>query len=195
VSNGIYLNGRKHFLQGDVAWLTDNIKAVLIDTAIYTRDLTNDEFLTAIASGARIATSGNLASKTSTAGTADAADITWTAVSGAQASQIGVYKDTGTAGTSALLVNYDTATNLPVTPNGGDIQCQWDNGTNKMFTLMEGLSPETCRDLVGELSRAAWRELRDRVHRWLKGLGVPAEFDRPMGRIWIPAPRVIIQPS
>ena len=29
----------------------------------------------------------------------------------------------------------DTATGLPVTPNGGDITVSWDNGTNKIFKL------------------------------------------------------------
>ena len=29
----------------------------------------------------------------------------------------------------------DTATGLPITPNGGDIIVTWDNGANKIFKL------------------------------------------------------------
>jgi hypothetical protein len=39
------------------------------------------------------------------------------------------------ASSSPLICIFDTATNLPVTPNGGDITIQFDNGTNKIFKL------------------------------------------------------------
>ena len=195
MSNALYVKGRQHFLEGSIAWLSDNIKVVLLDTAIYTRNLSTDEFLSDIAGGARVATSGNLASKTSTGGTADAADVTFTAVTGAQCSQIGGYKDTGVAATSPLIVNYDTATNLPVTPNGGDIAVQWDAGTNKMFTLMQGVNPDDVAGLMGAISSAGWRHLRDQLTRWLRSIGVDAHHDRPRGRVWVPAPRVILSPK
>ena len=66
---------------------------------------------------------------------ADAADITHTAVSGASVESIEVYKDSGVESTSRLIANIDTATGLPVTPNGGDITVAWDNGVNKIFKL------------------------------------------------------------
>ena len=46
-----------------------------------------------------------------------------------------IYKDTGTESTSPLIMYIDTATGLPVTPNGGDITVTWDNGTNKIFKV------------------------------------------------------------
>ena len=46
-----------------------------------------------------------------------------------------IYKDTGTEATSPLIAYIDTATGLPVTPNGGNITVTWDNGTNKIFKL------------------------------------------------------------
>jgi type IV secretory pathway VirB2 component (pilin) len=82
-----------------------------------------------------VATSGNLASKTSTNGVADAADITFTAVTGDVSEALVIYKDTGVAATSPLLAFIDTATGLPVTPNGGNINVVFDNGTNKIFKL------------------------------------------------------------
>jgi ApbE superfamily uncharacterized protein (UPF0280 family) len=34
-----------------------------------------------------------------------------------------------------LIAWYDTGTNLPIVPNGGDINIVHDNGTNKIFVL------------------------------------------------------------
>jgi len=65
----------------------------------------------------------------------DAADVTYTAVTGDPSEAVVVYKDTGVEGTSQLIAYIDTATGLPVTPNGGDITIQWDNGINKIFKL------------------------------------------------------------
>jgi len=56
-------------------------------------------------------------------------------VTGDQSESIDIYKDTGTESTSYLIANINSATGLPVTPNGGDIIVQWDNGSNKIFKL------------------------------------------------------------
>jgi hypothetical protein len=134
MSNALYDKGRQAFLEGSIAWLSDNIKAVLV-TSGYTPSTGTDQFLSDVPGGDRVATSGNLASKTSTSGVADAADLTFTAVSGSAVAYVVLYKDTTVAGTSPLILIIDTATNLPVTPNGGDITVQWDNGANKIFKL------------------------------------------------------------
>jgi len=135
MANKLFDKGREGILDGSIAWATDNIKAVLVDTGTYTVDLANHANLSDIAAGARVATSANLASKTSTGGVADAADQTFTAVTGATVEAIVLYKDTGTAGTSRLLCYIDTGTGLPVTPNGGDITVQFANTSNKIFKL------------------------------------------------------------
>lgn len=87
--------------------------------------LSGDRTLNDIPAGGRVATSANLASKTITDGVADAADVTLSAVTGDQSEAIAVYKDTGTATTSRIICWFDTGTNLPITPNGGDITLQW----------------------------------------------------------------------
>jgi len=135
MANALYDLGRQAFLEGSIAYLTDNIKAVLVDSALYTANLATDQFLSDIPAGARVATSGNFATKTSAIGVADAADVTYTAVSGATVEQIAIYKDTGVATTSPLIALIDTATGLPFTPNGGDVTVSWDNGVNKIFKL------------------------------------------------------------
>ena len=133
MANRLYDLGRESFLKGEISWSGDNIKACLVDSASYTPDTAADQFLSDL-SGV-VATSGNLASKTTTDGVADAADVTFSSVTGNQSEYIVVYQDTGTPSTSRLVALVDTATGLPVTPNGGDIVVQWDSAANKIFKL------------------------------------------------------------
>jgi len=135
MANALYDLGRQAFLDGSISWSSDNIKVILVDTALYTVNLTTDQFLSIIAGGAIVATSSNLSGKTSTFGVADASDVTFTAVSGATVEACVIYKDTGVAATSPLIAYIDTATGLPVTPGGGDIIIQWSNGASKIFKL------------------------------------------------------------
>lgn len=135
MANALYDKGREKFLTGAISWSSDDIKVVLVDAADYTVNLSTHEFLSDVTSGGRVATSGNLASKTTTAGVADAADVTFSAVTGDVSEALVIYKDTGSAATSPLIAYIDTATGLPVTPNGGDITVVWDNGSNKIFKL------------------------------------------------------------
>jgi hypothetical protein len=133
MANALYGKGREKFLSGDIAWDTDNIKASLVDTGTYTVAIDTHEFYSDL-SGV-VADSGNLASKTVALGVADAADVTFSSVTGSSAEALVIWKDTGTASTSPLIAYIDTATNLPITPNGGDITVAWDSGANKIFKL------------------------------------------------------------
>jgi len=135
MANALYGLGREKFLDGSIAILTDNIKCVLVDTATYTVAIDTDEFLSDIPSGERVATSSNMGTKTATLGVFDAADVTFTAVTGDVSEALVIYKDSGVASTSPLIAYIDTATGLPVTPNGGDITVTWDSGANKIFKL------------------------------------------------------------
>jgi hypothetical protein len=104
-----------------------DVKAVLVDTALYTFDAT-DEFLSDV-SAAVVATSGNLANKavSATDGTFSADAVTFTAVTGASIEAMYLYYDTGVAATSPLIAWIDSgAGGLPVTPNGTDITVTWN---------------------------------------------------------------------
>jgi len=133
MANALYGKGREKFLTGDIAWDTDNIKASLVDTGTYTVAIDTHEFYSDL-SGV-VADSGNLASKTVTLGVADADDVTFGSVTGATVEAVVIWKDTGTASTSPLIAYIDTATNLPITPNGGDITVAWDSGADRIFKL------------------------------------------------------------
>lgn len=135
MANALYGKGREKFLRGMIDWNNDAIKAVLVDVAAYTVSIDTHEFLTDIPSAARVATSSNMATKTATLGVADCDDFAFTAVTGAPSEALVFYKDTGTASTSPLIAYLDSATGLPVTPNGGDINVLISSGASKLFKL------------------------------------------------------------
>lgn len=136
MANALYAKGREGFLAGDIDWDANDIRCILIDTGLYTVNLSTHDNLDDIPSGAaRVSTSGALSGKTVTDGVADANDVTFTAVSGNTVEAIVIYKHTGTESTSRLIAYIDTATGLPLTPNGGDITIVWDNGANRIFKL------------------------------------------------------------
>ena len=145
MANALYDKARESFLSQNPAldWDTDTIKVTLIDTGNYTVNLSTHQYMNTntVAAAAKVGSAVTLGSKTVTSGVADAADATFSAVSGATVEAIIIWKDGGGGGTSAsgttdpLIAYIDTATGLPVTPNGGDITVQWDNGANKIFKL------------------------------------------------------------
>ena len=136
MANALYDLGREAFLSGDITWDGDAIKTILVDSALYTPNLATDQFLSDVPAGSRTATSSDLVSKTVTAGVADAGDVTYSAVPIDDPQEyVVIYQDTTVEGTSRLIGLIDTATGLPVTPNGGDIIVQWSNGADKIFKL------------------------------------------------------------
>ena len=137
MANALYDKGRQAILEGGIAWLTDNIKVTSIDEDDDAPILATDDFLDDIIAGAREFQSGNLASKDTTDGTADAADLAPAFVggSGDQFESISIYRDSGVASTSELICNIDTATGLPLLPDGGNIDITWSSAADRIFTL------------------------------------------------------------
>lgn len=133
MSNALYDHGRDSFLNGGINWGSDTIKVALVNTSTYTVNLSTHQFFSDL-SGI-VGTPVALSSKSSSAGVANAASATFSAVTGAASGALVLYKDTGTTTTSPLIAYIDSATGLPVTPNGGDITITWDTGSNKVFKL------------------------------------------------------------
>ena len=134
MANAVYPKGKKAILDGDVDFLTDTIKIVLVD-ATYTYSTAHD-FLDDIAAGDRVATSAALSSKTTTDGAFDAADVTFTSLSGNTVTSWVLFKDTGTASTSQLIAYFDTVSGggaLSFTPNGGNFTLSF--GASGIFTI------------------------------------------------------------
>jgi predicted aspartyl protease len=125
MANAIYPKWKEAIMQASAnSSLGGTVKAALVDTGTYTYSATH-EFLTSLTG--RVGTDQTLGSKTFTDGTFDAANSVFPAVTGATVEALVIYIDTGTAGTSRLVAYIDTGvTGLPVTPNGGDINVNWN---------------------------------------------------------------------
>lgn len=96
----------------------------LIDTGTYTYSAAHQYYsdLSGI-----VGTPVELCTKTFTNGVFDAADSTFTSVSGNSCEALAFYRQNAGANTTWRLVTYiDTSvTGLPVTPNGGNINVAW----------------------------------------------------------------------
>lgn len=104
---------------------TTGVYVALVDTGTYTYSAAH-EFFSSL-SGI-VGTDQELTSKTFTGGVLDAADITHPSVSGASCEALVLYVKNAGANTTWRLVAYidSGVTNLPVTPNGGNIATAWN---------------------------------------------------------------------
>jgi hypothetical protein len=113
------------------------IKVVLVNIASghYAVNLATDQFLSAISSGDRVATTADLTGTSITGGTFGAANTSFSSVTGATCGAIVIYNDTGTPSTSQLIMYIDDYAGLPITPDGSNINISWPTGTNLIFTI------------------------------------------------------------
>ena len=128
MANAIYDKFRQARMTADtnIDLENEDIRVILVDAADYTFSQAHD-FLDDVPGAARVAVSGALASKTVTDGVFDAADVTFTAVTGDPSEALIIYRHTGVEATSRLIAYIDTGfTGLPVTPNGGNITVEWN---------------------------------------------------------------------
>ena len=106
---------------------TTGVYAALIDTGVTGYNSTH-EFFSSLAS-AQVGTEQEIgATKTYTNGIFDGADVTFPSVSGATCEAVVIFvKNAGANTTWRLVAFLDTnITNLPVTPNGGNISVSWN---------------------------------------------------------------------
>lgn len=142
MSNALFNRAREGFLIGEIDWDTAVIKVSLVRG--YTFDATH-EFVSDVtgAGGTLHATSSALASKTGADGVADAADVTFpTPVANGNDHSVLVFQSSAVTGgidvaasAQRLICWIDTATGIPVQPNGANITLTWDSGANRIFHL------------------------------------------------------------
>ena len=126
MANALYPKWKEQLLQFTA---NNNLSAGTVKVALVTAGYTysaSDQFYSSV-SASVVGTPQTIGSKTFTNGVFDGGDVTFTSVTGSQVTQLVIYIDTGTAGTSPLVALLDTGvTNLPVTPNGGNIDITWN---------------------------------------------------------------------
>ena len=142
MASQLYDAGKEGLLGAEIDWDGAVIKAALVRgynfsaSHRFVSDVTN-------AGGSLVAVSGALTGKSISGGVADAADVSFAAVpTGAAIPAIVIFQASAVTGGSDLaasaqrLICYiDTATGLPVTPNGQAINLSFDNGANRIFRL------------------------------------------------------------
>jgi hypothetical protein len=124
MANALYAKGKQNLLSKAFNLGSDDMRVVLTDNDTLAPSVSTHDALDDISAGT-VATSTALASQTVTDGVYDAADKTIEAVTGASVESLTIYLHTGTPATSLLLVYLDTGTNIPFTPNTGDVTIQW----------------------------------------------------------------------
>jgi hypothetical protein len=142
MANALFDPGREGFLAGEIDFDTAVIKAALVRG--YTFSAAH-KFVSEVtgAGGTLVATSSAISSKAVTNGIANSG--VWdfgNVASGAACTSIILFQSSAVGGggdvaaSAQRLIDFiDTATNLPVTPNGGQITFTPDSGTNKIFKL------------------------------------------------------------
>ena len=136
MANSLYTLGKQGLLHGSFALDSDTIKLALVSNA-YSPNLSTHQWWSDVNANV-LGTPQAMGGISITNGVFNSSSVTFTAVAGGSTVKYFViYKDTGTAGTSPLLVLIDTTTgvSLPFNTNGGDITFTPDSGTNKIFKL------------------------------------------------------------
>jgi hypothetical protein len=133
MANALYPKAKEAFLNADIDLATDTISIALIDTGNYSYSATH-QYRSDISDDAVISTA-TLANKTMTNGVFDADDATFTSVTGANCEALIIFQNTGSQANSRLIAFIDSATGLPILPNGGDITVAFSSGSNRIFAL------------------------------------------------------------
>ena len=133
MANALYPKAKESFINGHINMSANTITIALVDTGVYTFS-TSHQFRSDVSNSAVIS-STELSNKTVTSGVFDADDATFTSVTGANCEALLLFQDTGVQNTSRLIAYVDSATGLPILPNGGDITVVFSSGASKIFAL------------------------------------------------------------
>ena len=133
MANALYSKAKEAFLNGSINMVANTITIALVDTGVYTYSATH-QFRNEVSNSAVIS-STTLANKTITNGVFDADDATFSSVTGANCEALLIFQDTGIQTTARLIAYIDSATGLPILPNGGDISVAFSSGSSKIFAL------------------------------------------------------------
>ena len=136
MANQLYPKAKEDFLAGNLNLSSNTITLALIDTDVYTFSDSHED--RADINNSAVLSTATLTSKTITNGVFDADDATFSNVTGANCEALVIYHTDveGTGNTTSRLIAYiDTATGLPILPNGGDITVRFSAGASKIFAL------------------------------------------------------------
>lgn len=133
VSNAFVDTGAQAFANGGINWGADTMRAALASasfTPTYDAlgNINNAQYYSDI-SASVVGTPVTLGGKSAPGGLLTASNPTFSGVGGAvPLVRVWIYKWTGVAATSQLMLAYDTGSGIPIQPSGGDITLKFDTG-------------------------------------------------------------------
>lgn len=128
-----YPRGGEKVLSGGVDFATNNIKAVALPTS-YTYSQSH-EFLAD--AGAVVGPAVALTGKTVANGVFDADDVALGVLAaGSTLGSVLLYRETGDAATSPLLMHITDITGFPLATNGSNVTVRWSDGALKIFSAV-----------------------------------------------------------
>ena len=133
MANALYPKAKEAFLNGSINMVSNTITIALVDTGVYTYS-SSHQYRNEVSNSAVIS-SATLSNKTITNGVFDADDATFSSVTGANCEALLIFQDTGIQSTSRLIAYIDSATGLPILPNGGDISVAFSSRSSRILAL------------------------------------------------------------
>ena len=135
MANQLYPKAKEDFLAGNLNLSSNTVTIALVDTDVYTFSSAHED--RADIPNSAVVSESALANKVITNGVFDADDATFSSVSGANCEALILYHTNSQGGNTAsrLIAYIDTATGLPILPNGGDITVRFSSGASKIFAL------------------------------------------------------------
>lgn len=134
MASGLYDNGVREIMRGNIDLINSPISALLIDVNEYTVDLATDIDLDDIPEAAIISESA-LTNKSLDGTTFRADDLTFISVEGNDIGAVVLFFSQDTNADSKLIAYLDNAPEFPITPDGTDIIISWDTGANGIFAF------------------------------------------------------------
>lgn len=138
MANFVYGKAKQSILNGDINFITDQIKLIFVDSN-YIPDMSLDQYVSDISISAIKYRSNNLNNVTTALGILDADDVSISDYPGDACEALIIYKDTGNDTTSSLIGYIDSSAGLPFTGSSSTIPIiiVWDNGPNKIIALTD----------------------------------------------------------
>lgn len=135
MANQLYPKAKEDFLAGNLNMSSNTITIALIDTDVYTFSALHED--RADVPNSAVVSEANLSNKVITNGVFDADDATFVNVTGANCEALILYHTDVQGGnaSSRLIAYIDSASGLPILPNGSDITVRFSSGASKIFAL------------------------------------------------------------
>lgn len=128
-----YPKAGQRLFGGSLNLATDSLKVALLPSSYVYQ--AGHEYLGDI--GATLGTVQTLANKAVAGGVLDADDVDFgTSVAAGTIGSALIYKDTGVASTSPLVLHITDIAGFPLVANGGGVQLRWPEGAHKIVSLL-----------------------------------------------------------